>query len=235
MESKLLAVACVFLLAAGIEAYPNRQESLGVSSKSRSLRKILSMGSSEGKIVFPADEPEKYPGLAPSCKASTFCENPPYYPVKYVDAVLKANSNLKLFSGSDLVTDIVQRIDTSDDTPLCSSTEQIVYPKSAKSSEKLWLFILNQDNFTQGVRIETCGKETECHVIDGLVQGYQTFCKQKFIYRKLVAVLPTGIGHETFRFPASCCCHIRFNGDLQQRLANFGRTNMSVTTSPRRK
>ena len=34
--------------------------------------------------------------------------------------------------------------------------ETVVYPKVAKNKEDKWLYVVNQDHFVQGVRIETC-------------------------------------------------------------------------------
>lgn len=56
-------------------------------------------------------------------------------------------------------------------------------------------------------------------MIDGFAEGYKTICKQKFIYRELAAVGSDGnIVKDQFRFPSSCCCHIKFIGDPAARL-----------------
>lgn len=56
-------------------------------------------------------------------------------------------------------------------------------------------------------------------MIDGFAEGYKTICKQKFIYRELAAVGSNGnIVKDQFRFPSSCCCHVKFIGDPTVRL-----------------
>lgn len=80
------------------------------------------------------------------------------------------------------LSDIVQRIDVTDDVPLCVSTvridykltfftnhegkdnvctyllfkEQVIYPQSAENKNNEWKYIANQDNFKQGIRVERC-------------------------------------------------------------------------------
>lgn len=51
---------------------------------------------------------------------------------------------------------ITHRIDLSDEVPLCASRESVVYPKQAQNKEEKWLFIVNQDKYLQGVRVEIC-------------------------------------------------------------------------------
>lgn len=59
----------------------------------------------------------------------------------------------------------------------------------------------------------------ECNVIKGFAENYKTTCKQKFIYRELLAVGSNGnIVKDQFRFPSSCCCHIKNTADPSVRL-----------------
>lgn len=110
-------------------------------------------------------------------------------------------------------------MDVGDVEALCLSIERVVYPKSGETINKNWLFIVNEQNFTQGVRIETCVEEDgSCKVIDGFAEGYTTSCKQKYIYRELSALGPDGtISREYFRFPASCCCHVQFTASDEHK------------------
>ncbi|XP_031784890.1 protein spaetzle [Nasonia vitripennis] len=177
-----------------------------------------------GKIIFPSDDGDfptpQFPVRPHSgCENSTFCENTPNYPKEYLQAALRTNKDLKFFSSDDLVLPdvLVHRVNAlpDDDAPLCEATEKVVYPKVAQSKDKEWLFVVNQEGFSQGVRVETCGKENNaCNLIEGFAEGYKTVCKQKYIYRQLVALSTIGqLKPEKFRFPASCCCHIKFTGN----------------------
>lgn len=54
------------------------------------------------------------------------------------------------------VVNVTNRIDSNDDEPLCASKEEIVYPQAAQNKDDQWLYIINQEGYTQGVRIEKC-------------------------------------------------------------------------------
>lgn len=50
-------------------------------------------------------------------------------------------------------------------------------------------------------------------------EGYKTSCKQKYIYRELVAMSASGqIVKDQFSFPSSCCCHVKFTGNPHLRI-----------------
>lgn len=76
----------------------------------------------------------------------------------------------------------------------------------------------------------------ECNMIQGFAEGYKTSCKQKYIYRELAAVGSSGnIVKDQFRFPSSCCCHVKFIGDPTVRLGlgldlrSFNQTTATVS------
>ncbi|XP_011505471.1 PREDICTED: protein spaetzle isoform X2 [Ceratosolen solmsi marchali] len=190
-------------------------------------RKILSKGNyditnrKDGKIIFPSDDtdnqPQRYvPEPSPICENSTFCENILNYPNDLVETALRMNKNLKFLPGVDLVPDVVHRVNVPpEDYPLCDSKEMVIYPKAAKNQDKEWIFVINQGDFIQSVRVETCVKENSvCNLVDDFAEGYKTTCKQKYIYRQLMAISSTGqIKPEVFKFPVSCCCHVKFTGN----------------------
>ncbi|XP_076670309.1 uncharacterized protein LOC143369825 [Andrena cerasifolii] len=151
-------------------------------------------------------------GEMPGCNGKTFCETIPSYPTKLVNEVIKSQ-NFGRVENVDAV-DIGYRIGADPTESLCLSTERVVYPQAAKDVDKQWLYVVNHPNYTQGVRIETCTNEGQiCNLIDGFAAGYVTTCEQKHIYRQLAAIVEDGsMDHRLFRFPSSCCCHIRFVG-----------------------
>lgn len=76
----------------------------------------------------------------------------------------------------------------------------------------------------------------ECNMIQGFAEGYKTSCKQKYIYRELAAVGSNGnIVKDQFRFPSSCCCHVKFIGDPTVRLGlgldqrSFNQTTATIS------
>ncbi|XP_043672497.1 neurotrophin 1 [Vespula pensylvanica] len=198
----------------------------------------------DGKFIFPTEdtltsESHKATLLSPApvCNGTTFCERVFEYPEEIINAAIQQNNSIKYLATVDAIPDVVQRIDATDDAPLCLSTEQVIYPKSAETKNKEWLFVINQENFKQGVRIETCSNEnSECNIINGLAEGYKTTCKQKYIYRQLAAVSNNGkINPEMFRFPSSCCCHVKFIGNSLTRMGIIGDQRNQKTEIKNRK
>ncbi|XP_070172622.1 uncharacterized protein [Polyergus mexicanus] len=211
---------------------PGERRLLEVASTDASLRMDL-----DEKIIFPTDGRVTSPAPASGCHKSIFCENVADYPRQLVNAAIAQNASLRFLESIDPMPDIEQRIDTTDEVPLCRYNERVVYPQTAQNKEKQWLFIVNQDNLKQGIRIEVCLNDgKECNMIQGFAEGYKTSCKQKYIYRELVAVESSGnIVKDQFRFPASCCCHVKFIGDPTVRLGlgldlrSFNQTTATVS------
>lgn len=168
---------------------------------------------SEGKLLF---RPQV------SCHNDTFCSVADNYPAAYVDEVLKKNESLKYLSVVDgMPEELALRSKLNlRDSPLCDTYEEVVYPTVAVNKDNEWMFVVNNQNLQQGVRIERCVQEdVDCNLIDSFATGYKTTCKQKYIYRQLIAVSQGGhIVPMYFKFPASCCCHLKFHGDYDLRM-----------------
>ncbi|XP_053595060.1 protein spaetzle [Microplitis demolitor] len=231
----------IYILLKEIKAFPEKRELyneetlLTNSNNSRILnqRNLHSSSSrlkDSDKISFPNEDsgtdiiynytPVSAP--APSCFNATFCEHVSNYPKDFVKVTLRNRNDLRHLAFVDdyQSTEIDQRIDASDDDTLCQTHETVVFPKTAENKKKEWLFVVNEDDFPQGVRIEKCMTEnSSCKLIEGFADGYATTCKQKYIYRQLAAIKPDGaIGSDLFRFPSSCCCHVKFVGLPMQRI-----------------
>lgn len=160
--------------------------------------------------------------LTAKCK-NTFCESVDDYPEHYIDNVLKYNaSNFKDLLGVDEIhTDVSihTRIGTVDGSPMCRSTEEVVRPKVAQNKDDQWLFIINSDSSdnVQGIRVEICEKENSaCEMSSNFPLNYVTECKQKYIFRKMLALDPEGNPvPDKFRIPSCCSCY--FRNDIQTR------------------
>ncbi|XP_076278314.1 spaetzle domain-containing protein [Lasioglossum baleicum] len=150
-----------------------------------------------------------------SCEHETFCESTVHYPTDLVAIALENNPHLTYHGYSEEIDTSIHDADGPEEEALCVTTEQIVFPKLGLTKSKEWKYIVNHKNLRQSVRIEVCLEEDKpCKVIEGFAEGYTTACKQKYIYRQLFAMGPNGtISRESFRFPASCCCHVEFQGD----------------------
>ncbi|XP_065352414.1 protein spaetzle [Cloeon dipterum] len=169
----------------------------------------------------------------PSCAdGSTYCEEPDNYPKDYISQLLKSEKMIKGLFGQDDVSTISvsQRIDSSDETPICPSMEHVAYPKLAQNKEDKWLYIINQPENVQGIRVEKCIKEQPCTLSESLPIGYKTSCRQKYIYRKLVSISENGRPlTDSFRIPSCCSCHFRLTSVANR----FGAENTSPAISLR--
>ncbi|KAH0954071.1 hypothetical protein HN011_009509 [Eciton burchellii] len=183
----------------------------------------------ENSFVFPDEDfqtrnninresnAEINPVMNCSHKNQTFCEDVSNYPIEFINEAILKNSSLMHYAHKDIIT-ILPRSDT-DEEPLCLSMEQVIRPKTGININNKWLYILQSDelNFHQSIRVETCQEvNTKCKLIDGFAEGYVTTCKQKYIYRELSGISETGeVVRDYFRFPASCCCHVHFQANIE--------------------
>lgn len=120
---------------------------------------------SDSDIRFP-EEDALYvptPGAVESkcAKGATFCEKLDDYPTARVDFVLKDNADkYKELFGTDMVmadAQIVNRYNGIDEEEsLCKSQERIIHPQAGLNIDNTWMYIVNQKNYTQGVRVEEC-------------------------------------------------------------------------------
>ncbi|XP_076754268.1 spaetzle domain-containing protein [Xylocopa sonorina] len=156
-----------------------------------------------------------------TCKHRKYCEHTPYYPTDIVLDALRKDPNIQNYANRDEI-DVNINSNEDPEEQLCASTEQIIFPKLGVTKKAEWKYIVNHESFTQSVRIETClEQDRPCKMIEGFAEGYYTKCKQKYIYRELLALTPNGsISRESFQFPASCCCHIQFQADKFLRSVN---------------
>lgn len=71
-----------------------------------------------------------------------------------------------------------------------------------------------------------------CSVISGFAAGYETSCKQKFIFRELLSISENGsVAPDTFRFPASCCCFAVLTGNTLLTRMGIGQQSQITSTA----
>lgn len=88
---------------------------------------------------------------------SSVCSNTDDYPVEHINKVIeRSRGRLAEFFGDDIVPQVVQRVDYPDEEPLCHSRELVLYPTMGQTKDNKWAYIINNGNFSQGVRVEQC-------------------------------------------------------------------------------
>ncbi|XP_022203628.2 neurotrophin 1 isoform X2 [Nilaparvata lugens] len=157
---------------------------------------------------------------------STFCEQIDEYPDSIIaDVVQKRRTQFQTFFGDDVVTnELFNRIDDNlRQMSLCVSREQVIFPKLALNKDDIWKYIVNvNETYRQGIRVEQCSKENKaCLFSEFFPRPSKATCKQKFIYRKLIAINSLGEPEpDAFMFPSCCSCVLEYNSsDLQLRSA----------------
>ncbi|XP_050300156.1 protein spaetzle-like [Anthonomus grandis grandis] len=166
--------------------------------------------------------------VVPKCDSKLpICENVESYPYNYLKKVLEKNTLFKAFFGNEELPkdDISERAGEGENF-VCRTVTKTIFPKVGQNKDNKWKFIINQgeqDGFLQGVRIEICKNlDGACDIPGNSLEqfGYQTFCKQKYFYKRLLSLGNNGIPvPDTFKIPSACCCAYKRNLDF---LANFG-------------
>jgi hypothetical protein len=199
------------------------------------------------KNKFVPSLEDKFDSQCP--KNAEYCETFEKYPTQLIDEVLSKVYTPQKFQevygestdNSSNVIDlkaILQRNGLNsgapvEETPLCSSVEHTIYPRVAKNKENKWMYIVNHAEYIQGVRVEKCLDEGQsCFFGDAVPAGYQTACRQKFIYKKLLALTQEGkTSTDTFRLPSCCVCYVKPTA-ITDRLSAILPNKKSTETSP---
>ncbi|XP_045597610.1 protein spaetzle isoform X2 [Procambarus clarkii] len=106
------------------------------------------------------------------------------------------------------------------ESPVCSSAETLIFPKRGKTSKNDWVFVVNQDNVQQALRVEKCINEGESCNFGMPLQGNTiAVCRQKYVYRRMLTVGSNDIQPEEVLMPSCCVCYARKPGfDLSVRV-----------------
>ncbi|RXG72801.1 Protein spaetzle [Armadillidium vulgare] len=126
------------------------------------------------------------------------------------------------------------RVGFSSEQTLCASVETIIYPKRGQTSKKDWVFILNQGPVQQGVKVEKCLKPNGACVLGGGPIEL-TACRQKYIYKKLLALDTSGhnIVSESIYMPSCCVCYV--SNDFVSTRSSFRTRLFSANTANKTK
>lgn len=131
------------------------------------------------------------------------------YPTDLINEVM--NTHRLVFEGAfgdDLVIPagdaLNARSNAFGDEFLCDSAETLVHPRSGTTRNNSTVWIVNTEDYKQGVRIETCRyKGKQCNFCE-----VNAICKQVYHYRTLVAVdkISGKATKEQILLPSCCKC-----------------------------
>lgn len=170
-------------------------------------------------VVYPASGELRPPLNAqgmPMCatrglRESAYCVEDSSYPTQIIQGVLR-NLNVDLSDKEILARQPLNHEDSIDQR-VCPTKRKTIYPKSARSADQEWLYVVNDVEYAQAVTTEICAdEEAPCDFVStGLPPGYSSACRQKFAYRKLLAMHPTEkkAYAENFPFPSCCVCYVK--------------------------
>uniref|UniRef100_A0A1A9VAH2 Spaetzle domain-containing protein n=1 Tax=Glossina austeni TaxID=7395 RepID=A0A1A9VAH2_GLOAU len=139
-----------------------------------------------------------------------FCTNVSNYPKldKFVKLFERKYPQLKMFTVKNHVEDEIEKRMLAYEETKCKSRYKIIYPEAMHTNYG-WLFIVNNEQYKQELRLEECESEGDQCYHETLPKGFNTMCKQHFIEKGLVAMTMYGkvMTHST-EVPACCKCVI---------------------------
>ncbi|KAI1291913.1 Protein spaetzle [Halotydeus destructor] len=154
----------------------------------------------------------------PECLRSptdTYCETVPNYPKMELktDIHLSPSEFRELFGVKEIDGRKMYQDEASAEERVCRPIPKLIYPQMARNQAKQWLYIVNDVEYTQAVVSEVCEKENKpCAYLDhNLPPGMYSRCRQKYAYRRLLAIHPTEkrTYTDTFQFPSCCACYVK--------------------------
>nr|XP_018911175.1 PREDICTED: uncharacterized protein LOC109039908 [Bemisia tabaci] len=200
----------------------SRRDDIIFPTESSSWTTTLGTSTRFGVASFAPD-----PKMFKSCAdGDTFCEDFDAYPTQQVeDLVANSIDKYQAFFGKDKVIEpsLMHKIDDLSEAQLCVSVESTVFPKVAQNEKHKPLFIVNHPSVPesqQGVRVEKCHKTGLCQFSEHFPIGYRAMCKQKYIYRRLLALNPeNGEPYpDSFLLPSCCVCAVKMDASPAERM-----------------
>nr|XP_046916194.1 uncharacterized protein LOC124496681 isoform X1 [Dermatophagoides farinae] len=171
----------------------------------------------------------------PSCLTTpddTFCENVDNYPNRNIikqEVDFSIDQFAEIFGNKEIDGRTI--MDVENDESVCGKTPRVIYPKMAKNQANQWIYVVNEVEYTQAVVAEICQRPGKpCAYMDSLPMGLSSTCKQKYSYKRLLALHPTEkrTYPDAFRFPSCCSCYIKTIDDFMAR-SNFRKIDKPIT------
>lgn len=161
----------------------------------------------ENQLICADDDDQKYPAneiKAVLVRHKTF-KSPVYFDKLFGRAceVIEAANGVQTRNGFDLFEE-----------PLCVGAEKYIYPLKAMNVKGQWKFIVNTDEYRQGLSIHTCINDIQgSPCLYAGTEGINpdaTECRQMFTKHRMLAIDDEN-GHvdfDTFKVPSACVCHL---------------------------
>ncbi|XP_071039782.1 protein spaetzle [Parasteatoda tepidariorum] len=144
----------------------------------------------------------------------TYCENIENYPESEIrSAITYSKDEFQELFGT--MTMSARRIPGEIyEDPVCPQYSRFFFPKAAVNENDQWAFVVNDvDDYVQAVMSEMCEQEdTPCRYLDGVLPfEHSSRCRQKYAYKRLLALHPNQKKTYTdaFRFPSCCVCYVK--------------------------
>ncbi|XP_023176569.2 protein spaetzle isoform X2 [Drosophila hydei] len=184
-------------------------------------------------IVFP-DSIDKYRPTRPTpidtgdlCvdgfnQSRSFCTKVNNYPDLSGLKGILSRRFANFFSDEPQPTDFGLRMN-DDEMYLCNSHVRYLYPKLGQRLDLSWQYIVNTDEFKQGILIEECDHEGEsCQFLDSFPNNYVPVCKQHYVIRHLATINNASSGqpevaNEPFKIPSCCKCVIKSKYSVESK------------------
>ncbi|KAH8306472.1 hypothetical protein KR018_012404 [Drosophila ironensis] len=165
-------------------------------------------------LVSNISKPQQECGDNEPLESKSFCTTVKNYPDL---SALKGKLSGKFakFFNEEVPVELSSRVGTGDDEVyLCQSVTRTLYPKMGqKAEDSSWQFIVNDDEFKQGIQVEECTNPGEhCDYTDSFPSRYKTICKQHYVSRNLVSIKNDGkldVAQDTFKIPSCCKCVLK--------------------------
>ena len=100
-------------------------------------------------LLFQFTDPPRCPGNR------TYCEDPVNYPQDIIQQILRVN-NVPLSKFLSEQLPIVDKLKAYEVNNLCDSRVQMIYPKVCRNKAGLLRYIVNHNEYVQGLVVEIC-------------------------------------------------------------------------------
>ncbi|XP_042243021.1 protein spaetzle-like [Homarus americanus] len=123
------------------------------------------------------------------------------------------------------------RVGSTQESPVCQAQETIIYPMRGKTPKNDWVFVVNQQDVEQAIKVEKCIKDGSNCNFGMPIQGSTTaVCRQKYVYKRMLIVGSNAIEPEEVLMPSCCVCYLGNTvSGIISRIANVTGQPANVT------